>query len=72
MSTNELCLSRKEMRELCGTPLKDRQFAFLRANGIRHYKGLDDRPRVLRSTIEGVGDEAAAKAIATWKPNKAA
>lgn len=71
MSATELCLSRKEMRELCGTPLKDRQYAFLRSNGIRHYKGLDDRPRVLRSTVEG-SDAAGIKPAAKWKPNKAA
>ncbi|WP_230950305.1 DUF4224 domain-containing protein, partial [Xylella fastidiosa] len=32
-----LCLSRTEVAELCGTPQRARQAAFLRKNGIRHY-----------------------------------
>ncbi|WP_152534398.1 DUF4224 domain-containing protein, partial [Xylella fastidiosa] len=32
-----LCLSRSEVAELCGTPQRARQAAFLRKNGIRHY-----------------------------------
>ena len=67
---SDICLSREEMRDLCGTPLKERQFEFLRSNGIRHYKGLDGRPRVVRSAVEG--NDVGGKVAAPWKPNKAA
>ena len=69
-----LCLSRESMRELCGTPYKDRQQEFLVLNGIPHYKGLDGWPRVLWSTLEGGADASTDKAaaVAQWQPNKVA
>lgn len=72
MSDGKVCLSREERRDLCGSPFKEKQYAFLRQNGIRHYKGLDGWPRVLRSTIEGTGHSEKDEAVDTWKPNKAA
>lgn len=73
-SAGALCLSRESMRELCDTPYKDRQLAFLVLNGIPHFKGLDGWPRVLWSTLEGETDVETDKAtvVAGWKSNKAA
>lgn len=48
-----VCLSREDMRSLCGTPYREKQIEFLVLNGIPHYKGLDGRARVLWSTLEG-------------------
>lgn len=67
---SQLCLSRSEIAELTRTPLKARQAAFLRANGIRHYLDAHGWPVVLRSAVEG--SEAAPNAGGQWKPNKAA
>ncbi len=66
----ELVLSRREVAELCRTPQRARQVAFLRANGIRHYVDAHGWPVVLRSAVEG--DSRAATAAPAWKPNKAA
>lgn len=66
----ELCLSRDEVRELARSPIKARQVAFLRSNGIRHYLDAHGWPVVLRAAVEG-GDTAPSAAKA-WKPNKAA
>lgn len=66
----ELCLSRNEVRELCRTPIKARQVAFLRRNGIRHYLDGHGWPVVLRSAVEG--GNAPADAGKAWKSNKAA
>lgn len=63
-----LCLSRDEVRDLTGTPIKLRQVKFLRANGIRHYLDAYGRPRVLRSAVEGTGTVAD---MPEWKPRKA-
>ena len=69
--TPDLCLSRAEIAAMTRTPLKARQLAFLRQNGIRHYVDGHGWPVVLRSAVEGnpapAGDTAGA-----WKPNKAA
>lgn len=65
----ELVLSREEVRDLCRSPQRARQAAFLRKNGIRHYLDAYGWPVVLRATVEGV--ESAAPAPA-WKSNKAA
>lgn len=66
-----LCLSRSEIAELTGTPIRRRQVAFLVKNGIRHYLDANDRPVVLRSAVEST--PAAAQDVAMpWKPNKAA
>lgn len=70
MSAAELCLSREEVRELCRTPIKARQVAFLRANGIRHYLDAHGWPVVLRATLEG--GNAAPAPRGPWKSNKAA
>ena len=68
-----LCLSRESMRELCGTPYKDRQLEFLVLNGVPHYKGLDGWPRVLWSTLEGGASTSTEKpAPAPWRSNKVA
>jgi hypothetical protein len=66
-----LCLSRAEIAELTRTPIRRRQVAFLRANGIRHYVDSYGWPVVVRSAIEGGPAEAGA-AASKWKPNKAA
>lgn len=66
----DLCLSRREIAELTRTPLKARQAAFLRQNGIKHYVDAHGWPVVLRSAVEG--SEGAPGAGAQWKPNKAA
>lgn len=66
----ELVLSRREVAELCRTPQRARQVAFLRQNGIRHYLDAHGWPVVLRSAVEGV--QAATPAAEGWKPNKAA
>ncbi len=65
---SELCLSRDEIRDLTRTPIKARQAAFLRANGIKHYMDGHGWPVVLRSAVEPTMIEALPK----WKPNKAA
>ncbi|MEN5419037.1 DUF4224 domain-containing protein [Stenotrophomonas sp. TWI169] len=69
-----LCLSRETMRELCDTPYKDRQLAFLVLNGIPHYKGLDGWPRVLWAALEGGDDVETEKVtpVAGWQSNKVA
>lgn len=67
----DLCLSRREVAELCRTPQRARQAAFLRQNGIRHYLDAHGWPVVLRSTVEGAPAPADAT-VGTWKPNKAA
>lgn len=70
MSAADLCLSRKEIAALVRSPLKAKQSAFLRDNGIRHYIDGHGWPVVLRSAVEG-GDTAPSAGKA-WKPNKAA
>ena len=67
---SELCLSRDEIRDMARTPIRTRQAAFLRANGIKHYLDAHGWPVVLRSTVEA--DNAAPDAGKAWKPNKAA
>ncbi|WP_117310006.1 DUF4224 domain-containing protein [Stenotrophomonas sp. G4] len=73
-SASALCLSRHSMRELCGTPYRDRQQEFLVLNGIPHFKGLDGWPRVLWATLEGGDDVETEKAtaVAGWQSNKVA
>lgn len=68
---DEIALSKKEVRDLCRTPLKARQIAFLRQNGIRHYLDAHGFPVVLRSTIDGTQPQDQ-QVIKTWKSNKAA
>jgi hypothetical protein len=68
---NDLCLSRAEVAELARTPLKARQVAFLRSNGIRHYVDGHGWPVVLRSAVEGDGP-APSQAAPAWTPRKAA
>ncbi|EWS78460.1 DUF4224 domain-containing protein [Xylella taiwanensis] len=65
-----LCLSRSEVSQLCGTPQRTRQAAFLRKNGIRHYLDAHDWPVVLRAAIDGVSPPVAVPSV--WKPNKVA
>lgn len=65
-----LTLSKTEVRELCRTPVKARQVAFLRSNGIRHYVDAHGWPVVLRAAVEG-GETPRGKA-GGWNPNKAA
>lgn len=62
-------LSKAEVRRLTRTPIKVRQVAFFRQNGIRHYLDSDGWPVVLRSAVES-GDTAVMPKA--WKPNKAA
>lgn len=70
VSAAELCLSKQEVAELCRTPQRKRQAAFLRQNGIRHYLDAYGWPVVLRSTLQGL--PAQEQAATGWKPNKAA
>ncbi|MGN6227116.1 MAG: DUF4224 domain-containing protein [Dyella sp.] len=64
-----LCLSRDELTELCRTPQKARQLAFLRKNGIRHYVDAYGRPVVTRAAVEGTPEPK--PAAPAWRPNKA-
>lgn len=64
-------LSRDDIRDLCRTPQRKRQAAFLRANGIRHYLDAHDWPVVLWSALEGKLEPKAAPAV-EWNSNKAA
>jgi len=62
-----LCLSRDEIQELSRTPIKARQLAFLRQNGIRHYVDGHGWPVVLRVAV-GAGVEAPQAKIPEWEP----
>jgi hypothetical protein len=66
---SDLCLSRDEIRDLTRTPIRARQAAFLRANGIRHYLDGHGWPVVLRSSVEG---SSVPKSTPAWTPRKAA
>lgn len=65
-----MVLSRDEIKDLTRTPIRARQAAFLRSNGIKHYLDAHGWPVVLRSSVEPA-DTAPAQG-ASWKPNKAA
>jgi len=65
-----LCLTRDELTELCRTPRKAGQVAFLRQNGIRHYLDAHGWPVVTRAAVEGQPEQAQAKPV--WRSNKAA
>lgn len=65
-----LCLSREELAELCRTPRKVRQLAFLRQNGIRHYLDAYGWPVVTRAAVDGLKDSE--QTPKPWKSNKAA
>lgn len=67
----DIALSKKEVSQLCRTPQKARQVAFLIRNGIRHYLDSYGWPVVLRSTIDGATTQDLPD-TPTWKPNKAA
>lgn len=67
---SELVLSRDEVRELTRTPIRARQVAFLRKNGIRHYVDGHGWPVVLRATV--AGDTVAPETGKAWKSNKVA
>lgn len=67
---SDLCLSRDEVAELCRSPQRARQQAFLRQNGIRHYLDAHGWPVVLRSAVDPAAKER--DASPSWKPNKAA
>ena len=62
---SETFLSRGEIAELTGAKTRRKQFAVLRANGIRHYKNAAGWPVVARSAIEG---EAKKADDGGWKP----
>lgn len=64
-----LSLSRDEVKQLCRSPLKRKQAAFLRANGVRHYLDAHGWPVVLRSSVE---QESGVQSAPAWKSNKAA
>lgn len=66
----QLCLTRDELAELCRTPRKAGQVAFLRQNGIRHYLDAHGWPVVTRAAVEGQPDQVQPKT--TWRSNKAA
>ena len=63
-----LCLSRTEIAELCRTPCRARQLAFLRQNGIRHYLDAYGWPVVTRAAVEGEPDRE--KPQQPWVSNK--
>lgn len=68
---SDLTLSKSEVRDLTRTPIKARQIAFLRRNGIRHYEDAHGWPVVLRSALEdGKGSAPAQDRV--WKPRKRA
>jgi len=67
---SELCLSRDEVAELCRSPQRARQAAFLRSNGIKHYLDAHGWPVVLRSAVDPT--EKASATRPAWKSNKAA
>ncbi|MGQ5267719.1 DUF4224 domain-containing protein [Xanthomonas arboricola] len=69
---SELCLSLDEVAELCRTPQRARQAAFLRSNGIRHYLDAHGRPVVLRSAVEPTATKVAGATAVPWKSNKVA
>jgi hypothetical protein len=69
-AADSIALSKDEVRQLCRTPIKARQVAFLRSNGIRHYVDGHGWPVVLRATLEG-GKEPAG-AASGWRSNKRA
>jgi hypothetical protein len=64
-----LCLSRDEIAELCRTPRRARQLAFLRQNGIRHYLDAYGWPVATRAAVEGVKEAAPEPPV--WRSNKA-
>lgn len=68
-NTDGLCLSRDEIAELCRTPRRARQLAFLRQNGIRHYPDAYGWPVVTRAAVEG--EPKAKDEVPAWRPNKA-
>lgn len=65
----EMFLSRDEIANLCRTPQRARQAAFLRKNGIKHYLDAHDWPVVLRSSVEGT---AAPKTPPVWTSSRVA
>ncbi|MCC7635600.1 DUF4224 domain-containing protein [Stenotrophomonas rhizophila] len=67
--SEKLCLTRDEIKALARTPLKARQLAFLRQNGIRHYIDGQGWPVVLRAAVGP--DPIPSPNIAKWWPNKA-
>jgi hypothetical protein len=68
-AAERIALSKDEVRQLCRTPIKARQVAFLRYNGIRHYVDGHGWPVVLRASVEGGKD--AGPSATTWQPRKA-
>jgi hypothetical protein len=70
MNEAELFLSKSEVAALCRTPQRVRQEMFLRKNGIRHYLDNYGWPVVLRTAVDPLEKQAAAKP--EWNPNKAA
>lgn len=66
----DIALSKDEVRQLCRTPIKARQVAFLISNGIRHYVDAHGWPVVLRSSLDG--SKAPTREAGGWKPNKRA
>jgi len=70
MSEGSAILSRREMREWCGSPRRERQIGFLRLNAIPFDQGLDGWPKVRRWVFEGRARPA--QDTQSWKPNKVA
>lgn len=70
MTEHAAILSRREMREWCGSPQRERQIGFLRLNRIPFDTGLDGWPKVRRWVFEG--RQQTAQDRPTWKPNKVA
>lgn len=65
MSEN-LCLTRDEIKALTRSPQKARQLSFLRQNGIRHYIDGNGWPVVLRAAVGAVEPTPPAKTEEWW------
>lgn len=69
----DIALSKDEVRQICRTPIKARQVAFLVSNGIDHYVDAYGWPVVLRCAIDGTRATRAQKVAAKgWQPGKMA
>lgn len=66
----DIALSKDEVRQLCRTPIKARQVAFLRKNGIAHYVDGYGWPVILRSSLDG--SRRVARGDDGWRSNKRA
>lgn len=71
LMTTSLCLTRTEITELCRTPRKAGQLAFLRQNGIRHYLDAHGWPVITRAAVGLAPALEERQSIPKWRSNKA-